>query len=223
MKLRQFLRYNYTSGLLLSIDAPEFLHVLSSSLYYTLARTILEGLLKYILAVLRKSRKNPSGRKMLYNLKMSVFPKIIFAIVALIAIIGLLSMPQKTVEVGGPLVTEKQQQATSDIAEKMVEENKKMTKSVIEVKDATAQPVAKQIEAETVALAIAPPPSLIPLEELNTKTRAALVNILCTTKWSGSFSPITGSGIIIDPKGVILTNAHVAQYYLLKDYLTKDF
>ena len=32
-----------------------------------------------------------------------------------------------------------------------------MTKSVIEVKDATAQPVAKQIEAETVALAIAPP------------------------------------------------------------------
>jgi hypothetical protein len=39
------------------------------------------------------------------------------------------------------------------------------------------------------------------------------VNILC--KSSGSLHPTSGSGVIIDPKGIILTNAHVAQYVLL--------
>jgi hypothetical protein len=59
--------------------------------------------------------------------------------------------------------------------------------------------------------------------ELNTKTRGALVNIICTTKTGGLISPITGSGIIISERGAILTNAHIAQYYLLKDYSTPDF
>ena len=49
---------------------------------------------------------------------------------------------------------------------------------------------------------------------INERTRAALVNILCTAG-SGSLNPTSGSGIIIDPRGVILTNAHVAQYVLL--------
>jgi len=71
-----------------------------------------------------------------------------------------------------------------------------------------------------------PEPSAIPklsFDELNQKTREALVNILCTSKRGGSFNPISGSGIFVDPRGVILTNAHVAEYFLLKDYLIPDF
>lgn len=49
---------------------------------------------------------------------------------------------------------------------------------------------------------------------INEKTRAALVNILCMPR-NGTLRPISGSGVIIDPRGVILTNAHVAQYVLL--------
>ena len=49
---------------------------------------------------------------------------------------------------------------------------------------------------------------------INTETRMALVNILCAPR-SGSLRPMSASGIIIDPRGVILTNAHVAQYVLL--------
>lgn len=57
-------------------------------------------------------------------------------------------------------------------------------------------------------------------EAVNADTRAALVNILCRTKVG--LNGISGSGIMIDSRGVILTNAHIGQYFLLKDYLAPD-
>jgi Trypsin-like peptidase domain len=54
--------------------------------------------------------------------------------------------------------------------------------------------------------------------QVDEQTRAALVNILCTTQEGGYFNPISGSGVIIDSRGVILTNAHVGQYFLLRNY-----
>ena len=54
-------------------------------------------------------------------------------------------------------------------------------------------------------------------DEVNVSTRGALVNILCMPQGGGSLQPISGSGVIIDPRGVILTNAHVAQYVLLSE------
>lgn len=51
---------------------------------------------------------------------------------------------------------------------------------------------------------------------INTEARSALVNIFCTPK-GGTLRPISGSGTIIDQRGVILTNAHVAQYVLLSE------
>ena len=71
---------------------------------------------------------------------------------------------------------------------------------------------------------IAPPPpqtqsqSNASLEEISDSVSGTIVNILCISNSQGSVQPISGSGIIIDPRGVILTNAHVAQYLLLKDY-----
>ena len=56
------------------------------------------------------------------------------------------------------------------------------------------------------------PQELFPV--IHEKTRAALVNIFCATS-GGSFQSTSGSGVIIDPRGIILTNAHVAQYVLL--------
>lgn len=62
----------------------------------------------------------------------------------------------------------------------------------------------------------------ISFSDININVRNSLVNILCTSKQGGSFKPITGSGVIIDEKGVILTNAHMAQYFLLKNYPTDE-
>ena len=63
----------------------------------------------------------------------------------------------------------------------------------------------------------------INFNELNEKVRASIVNIICTSKTGGLFKPISGSGVLIDKRGVILTSAHIGQYLLLKNYMTPDF
>ncbi len=58
-------------------------------------------------------------------------------------------------------------------------------------------------------------------EQVNEETRAALVNILCISQ-GGGVGSISGSGVVIDSRGVILTNAHIGQYFLLRDYPTAN-
>lgn len=52
---------------------------------------------------------------------------------------------------------------------------------------------------------------------LQDATERALVNIFCQYKTEDYIRTITGSGFIIHERGVILTNAHVAQFLLLRD------
>lgn len=52
-------------------------------------------------------------------------------------------------------------------------------------------------------------------DELNEKARSALVNIIC--EGESPLKTMSGSGVVIDPRGIILTNAHVAQYFLLEN------
>lgn len=89
----------------------------------------------------------------------------------------------------------------------------------------TAKPVSTPTVAETPATKPATPtlpkPQVPALsgETLNTIARSSIVNILCTTAVGGSFKPISGSGVMVDSRGVILTNAHVAQFFLLRNYV----
>lgn len=65
-----------------------------------------------------------------------------------------------------------------------------------------------------------PAPSFVPenLSAVDQQVRGALVNILCIASGSSPAGSISGSGIIIDPSGTILTNAHIAQVMLIEDY-----
>ncbi|OHA19676.1 MAG: hypothetical protein A3C08_00375 [Candidatus Taylorbacteria bacterium RIFCSPHIGHO2_02_FULL_47_18] len=87
-----------------------------------------------------------------------------------------------------------------------------------------APPIPKQKEIPvSVATTPIPLPSIPPTTSvvepdwntINEKMRGALTNVLCVSKNGDVFQPLSGSGVFIDPRGIILTNAHVAQYLLL--------
>ncbi|MDP2593558.1 MAG: serine protease [bacterium] len=63
----------------------------------------------------------------------------------------------------------------------------------------------------------------VDFQKLNLAVRQSIVNIICTTKFGGYFAPTSGSGTVVSPNGVILTAAHLAQYFLLKDYPVENF
>jgi hypothetical protein len=50
--------------------------------------------------------------------------------------------------------------------------------------------------------------------------RGAIVNIICIQ--GGGLRGSSGSGVIVDPRGIILTVAHVGQNFLLRDYPIKN-
>ena len=56
------------------------------------------------------------------------------------------------------------------------------------------------------------------IQQKNISVEDVLVNTVCVERSGNSISVTTGSGVIISPQGVILTNAHVAQFFILQDY-----
>ena len=73
-------------------------------------------------------------------------------------------------------------------------------------------------EIKNLATIPTPQPVTTPPQTTN-QNNDFVVNIFCTIRSGNTIEYITGSGAIIDPKGVIVTNSHVAQYVLLADYL----
>ena len=59
----------------------------------------------------------------------------------------------------------------------------------------------------------------IPPEKATSTALDALVNIYCSYKNGNTLHVTTGTGFFLDTSGVILTNAHVAQFLLLEDII----
>jgi hypothetical protein len=86
----------------------------------------------------------------------------------------------------------------------------------------TPAPASKPVSAASPTPAPTPvSPSFssgsVSLDTSAARLRSALVNIICYAPINGTLHSISGSGVIIDSKGIILTNAHIAQYFLLFD------
>jgi hypothetical protein len=61
-----------------------------------------------------------------------------------------------------------------------------------------------------------PEPTKAQLDAAAASLSAAVVNIICAPEDDNStLRAISGSGVIIDPRGIILTDAHVGQFFLL--------
>ncbi len=93
-----------------------------------------------------------------------------------------------------------------------VKEKPKVIDSAVKSAPATA-PTEPVFEIFRIENPYSTPPRSF--DDVNITVRGALVNILCMSEHGASIRPISGSGVIIDSRGVILTNAHVAQYVLL--------
>jgi hypothetical protein len=96
------------------------------------------------------------------------------------------------------------------------------TSTASTIKKTTAKkPVATEVATKTTPTPTPSTPLVTP-EEVNILARASIVNILCISQAAGNVRSISGSGVIVDSRGVILTNAHIGQYFLLRDYPTKN-
>lgn len=87
----------------------------------------------------------------------------------------------------------------------------------------TTQPIPEPEPIKQAPVIIPPEPAPQPDPTPNPSPRNlvigdVLVNIICTQKNGNAIKVTTGSGVVIASKGVILTNAHVAQLFLLRDY-----
>lgn len=49
------------------------------------------------------------------------------------------------------------------------------------------------------------------------RIKNSIVNVYCSIQNGRNVKVITGSGVVIDPRGIVLTNAHVGQFPLLQD------
>lgn len=100
----------------------------------------------------------------------------------------------------------------------------KKTPPIVNVVTKKVEPAKPEIvtSLSTATPTIVPSKS-IDFASINQLARASLVNIICASRFGGSFEPLSGSGVIIDPRGIILTNSHIAQYLLLENYRVDSF
>ncbi len=120
--------------------------------------------------------------------------------------------PSETViEYEAPVVIEEPTPEPEIIVEEVVVEEEIVVEPVIQEEVVVEK---KKIILTSQDFYTTPPSSL---DELNKTTSKAIVNVLCNATQGSPVGGATGSGVIIDPNGIILTNAHVAQYALLQE------
>jgi S1-C subfamily serine protease len=83
---------------------------------------------------------------------------------------------------------------------------------------AEAAPSAAELAAAGAAPAAAPVVPSGNLTAAGGTLLKATVNILCISRSGSGLKSISGSGVIIDSRGLILTAAHIGQYFLIADY-----
>ncbi len=96
------------------------------------------------------------------------------------------------------------------------------TTVIVQKPPAPSKPAPQPAPTPRVEVPVATSSPVVPNQTGELATLAnSIVNIICIAH-DGSLRSISGSGVIIDSRGVILTVAHVAQSALLQEYLGTD-
>lgn len=86
----------------------------------------------------------------------------------------------------------------------------------------TSQPVAPEpetpISTQTQPQPTKPTETEEPEPTTNVTIKDLVVNIVCVQTVGNTINVSTGSGVLVSPKGIVLTNAHVAQFFILEAY-----
>jgi hypothetical protein len=128
---------------------------------------------------------------------------------------GLLEISVEEIEENPPVEEKTENEKLIDVKDSEPEEEIAIEPDIPE----ETEEASSQAGEEEVVIVV--PEEKVPtksLNQINTDIAGAVMNILCSSSGSGTLESTTGSGVFIDPRGVIITNAHIAQYFLIKDY-----
>lgn len=120
------------------------------------------------------------------------------------------STPKSVAKTATKVVSTKTPPKSSD---KQIEKENLPTEKVTDVSSVASSSLLSTSNSQLPTSFVAP----VNFEKINENSRKALVNIICTSASGGYFEALSGSGIVIDSRGIILTNAHIAQYFLIKN------
>jgi len=159
----------------------------------------------------------------IFTLIQTVVSRIIIGVVALLTALGLGTVsnsPTNTVFDEKPIQKIEETIIPAEETEVLPQDTTFPKDTTTEKKTEEVIPTSPPIEKTEVPVDHPTTDTPMPLSfsQINTKTAKALVNVLCSQNVASAVNPITGSGVIIDPRGIVITNAHVAQFFLLKDY-----
>lgn len=110
-----------------------------------------------------------------------------------------------------PLLPPEEKEAPSDLGQEPASPEK--PEELPSQEPSEPPPVVSTTTEPTVATTSPQEPQTLSEDQLNEVTRSAIVNIFCNADTKTGNRSVTASGVFIDSRGIVLTNAHVA--YLL--------
>ena len=153
----------------------------------------------------------------------AIFAKITSVFATAIIAVGLVSVPVSQLEpVFVEIVEEKEVKDSQNVAKEVKQSDVTKPAETEKKKETTKEELGEESK-EKIEIGQQEVISDLSKEfRFNPDWRDSLVNLFCTFHNSPIIGGVSGSGVVVDPRGVILTNAHVGMHFLFDDRTNED-